>query len=222
MSVLMLFCCTFFNLPKTADILMVPYSFLALGDSYTIGECVAETERFPEQTVELLRSKGIAVQTPRIVATTGWTTDELEQGIRDARITGTYDIVTLLIGVNNQYRGRDLAEYRDQFTSLLQQAVGFAGNRPSHVVVLSIPDWGVTPFAADRERAAIAAQIDAYNVANKDIAASMGVHWINITPYTREAAHDITLVASDGLHPSGKDYARWAADLAAWLPQALH
>ncbi len=201
---------------------MVPYSFLALGDSYTIGECVAETERFPEQTVELLRSKGIAVQTPRIVATTGWTTDELEQGIRDARITGTYDIVTLLIGVNNQYRGRDLAEYRDQFTSLLQQAVGFAGNRPSHVVVLSIPDWGVTPFAADRERAAIAAQIDAYNVANKDIAASMGVHWINITPYTREAAHDITLVASDGLHPSGKDYARWAADLAAWLPQALH
>ncbi|RBL94141.1 SGNH/GDSL hydrolase family protein [Chitinophaga flava] len=201
---------------------MVPYSFLALGDSYTIGECVAETERFPEQTVELLRSKGIAVQTPRIVATTGWTTDELEQGIRDAHITGTYDIVTLLIGVNNQYRGRDLTEYREQFTALLQQAIGFAGNRPSHVVVLSIPDWGVTPFAADRDRAAIATQIDAYNAANKDIAASIGVHWLNITPYTREAAHDITLVASDGLHPSGKDYARWAADLAAWLPQALH
>lgn len=200
---------------------MVPYSYLALGDSYTIGECVAEPARFPAQTVHLLRNKGIAVNDPKIVATTGWTTDELEMGIREARITGTFDLVTLLIGVNNQYRGRSMEEYREQFTQLLQQAIDFAGHRPSHVVVLSIPDWGVTPFAADRDRAAIAREIDAFNAANKAIAASLGAHWIDITPYTREALHDTTLVAADGLHPSGKDYARWAADLAALSARIL-
>ncbi|MBC9913970.1 SGNH/GDSL hydrolase family protein [Chitinophaga varians] len=193
---------------------MVPYSFLALGDSYTIGESVAETERFPAQTVQLLRAKGITINDAKIVATTGWTTDELEKGIREARITGTFDLVTLLIGVNNQYRGRSLEEYKAQFTQLLQQAIDFAGHRPSHVVVLSIPDWGVTPFAADRDQAAIAREIDAFNAVNKTIAAGLGAHWLDITPYTREAAQDASLVATDGLHPSGKDYARWAADLA--------
>ncbi|NML37406.1 SGNH/GDSL hydrolase family protein [Chitinophaga sp. G-6-1-13] len=201
---------------------MVPYSFLALGDSYTIGESVAETERFPAQTVQLLRNKGIAINDAKIVATTGWTTDELEKGIREARITGTFDLVTLLIGVNNQYRGRSLEEYREQFTQLLQQAIDFAGHRPSHVVVLSIPDWGVTPFAADRDRAAIAREIDAFNAANKAIAAAQGVHWLDITAYTREAVQDASLVAADGLHPSGKDYARWAADLAALSAHILH
>ncbi|WP_343745257.1 SGNH/GDSL hydrolase family protein [Chitinophaga sp.] len=200
---------------------MVPYSFLALGDSYTIGESVAETERFPAQTVRLLRQKGIAVNDAKIVATTGWTTDELEKGIREARITGTFDLVTLLIGVNNQYRGRSLEEYREQFTQLLQQAIDFAGHQPSHVIVLSIPDWGVTPFAADRDRAAIAREIDAFNTAAKDIAAAHGAHWLDITPYTREAARDTSLVAADGLHPSGKDYARWAADLAGLAAHIL-
>ncbi|WP_168810795.1 SGNH/GDSL hydrolase family protein [Chitinophaga oryzae] len=200
---------------------MVPYSFLALGDSYTIGESVAETERFPMQTARLLRDKGVAMADPRIVAVTGWTTDELENGIREAGITGTFDLVTLLIGVNNQYRGRSLDEYREQFTRLLQQAVDFAGRRRGHVVVLSIPDWGVTPFAADRDRAAIAREIDAFNAVNKAVAATEGVHWLDITPYTREAAQDTSLVAADGLHPSGKDYARWAADLAALSAEIL-
>ncbi len=200
---------------------MVPYSFLALGDSYTIGESVAETERFPVQTVRLLRDRGIAIDDPKIVATTGWTTDELEKGIREARITGTFDLVTLLIGVNNQYRGRSVDEYREQFTGLLQQAIDFAGHRPGHVVVLSIPDWGVTPFAADRDTAAIAREIDAFNAVNKAIAAAQGVHWLDITPYTRAARQDTSLVAADGLHPSGKDYARWAADLAALSAEIL-
>ncbi|QJB35575.2 SGNH/GDSL hydrolase family protein [Chitinophaga oryzae] len=217
----MLFCCSFFYHDKTADTLMVPYSFLALGDSYTIGESVAETERFPMQTARLLRDKGVAMADPRIVAVTGWTTDELENGIREAGITGTFDLVTLLIGVNNQYRGRSLDEYREQFTRLLQQAVDFAGRRRGHVVVLSIPDWGVTPFAADRDRAAIAREIDAFNAVNKAVAATEGVHWLDITPYTREAAQDTSLVAADGLHPSGKDYARWAADLAALSAEIL-
>nr|WP_295867776.1 GDSL-type esterase/lipase family protein [uncultured Chitinophaga sp.] len=200
---------------------MVPYSFLALGDSYTIGESVAEAERFPVQTVELLRAKGIVMAAPRIVAVTGWTTDELENGIREAGITGTFDLVTLLIGVNNQYRGRSLDEYREQFTGLLRQAIDFAGQRRGHVVVLSIPDWGVTPFAADRDRAAIAREIDAFNAVNKAVAAAEGVHWLDITHYTREAVQDTALVAADGLHPSGKDYARWAADLAALSAEIL-
>lgn len=201
---------------------MIPYSYLALGDSYTIGESVMETERFPVQTVQMLRSKGIAVDDPKIIATTGWTTDELEKGIVEARITGTFDLVTLLIGVNNQYRGCSLDEYREQFSLLLQQAIDFAGHRAARVVVLSIPDWGVTPFAADRDQAAIAREIDAFNAANKAIAAASGAHWLDITPYTREAAQDPTLVAADGLHPSGKDYARWAADLAMLAAQILH
>ena len=201
---------------------MTPYYYLALGDSYTIGESVKEQERFPVQTVNLLRSQGFQVGDPLIVATTGWTTDELEQGIREANITETFDIVTLLIGVNNQYRGRSVAEYREQFTALLQKAIGFAGNIPSHVVVLSIPDWGATPYAEGRDKGQIAAAIDAYNDANRFIAAAMGTGWLDITRYTREAVTDPALVAPDGLHPSGKDYARWSQDLALMLQQALH
>ncbi|NSL88191.1 SGNH/GDSL hydrolase family protein [Chitinophaga sp. Mgbs1] len=219
----MLFCCTFFcSNNKINDTTMQSVSYLALGDSYTIGECVPEPERFPVQTTRLLRSKGIPVEDPVIVATTGWTTDELKAGIEAAGIHGTYDLVTLLIGVNNQYRGRSVENYIPEFTGLLQQALAFAGNRPSRVVVLSIPDWGVTPFAEGRDRAAIAQEIDAYNAAGKAIAASMHVAWLDITHYTREAVQDASLVAGDGLHPSGKDYARWANDLSSVLQQALH
>jgi lysophospholipase L1-like esterase len=218
----MLFCYTFFCSNKISDTTMTPVSYLALGDSYTIGEQVAEQERFPIQAVNLLRSKGYAVEDPLIVATTGWTTDELEEGIANAHINKIYDIVTLLIGVNNQYRGRTVKEYEVEFTALLKKAITFAGNKPSHVVVLSIPDWGVTPFAADRNRVQIATEIDAYNAANKAIADNMRVPYLDITPFTREAAQDHTLLASDGLHPSGKDYARWAKALVSVLQQALH
>ncbi|WP_106531382.1 SGNH/GDSL hydrolase family protein [Chitinophaga niastensis] len=201
---------------------MTPISYLALGDSYTIGEQVADKERFPVQVANILRSKGYSVEDPLIIATTGWTTDELEQGIAAAHITKIYDIVTLLIGVNNQYRGRSVKEYEGEFTALLKKAIVFAGNKSSHVVVLSIPDWGVTLFAADRNRAQIAAEIDAYNAANKAIADSMQVPYLDITPFTREAAQDNSLLATDGLHPSGKDYGRWAKALASVLQQALH
>ncbi|WP_201747877.1 SGNH/GDSL hydrolase family protein [Chitinophaga vietnamensis] len=196
---------------------MTPLRYLALGDSYTIGESVAPEERFPAQTVQLLRQQGLTVSDPQIVAVTGWTTDELQQGIREAAINGTFDMVTLLIGVNNQYRGRDVDNYRTEFAALLHQAIAFAGGRAGRVVVLSIPDWGVTPFAADRDRAAIAKEINVYNVANKAIAADLGVHYLDITPFTREAATDTSLVAADGLHPSGKDYARWASALSKIL-----
>ncbi|MCW3463586.1 SGNH/GDSL hydrolase family protein [Chitinophaga nivalis] len=198
-----------------------PVSYLALGDSYTIGESVPATECFPVQVVNILRSKGFKVDDPRIVATTGWTTDELEQGIREAQLTGTYRLVTLLIGVNNQYRGYSVEAYKAAFEALLEKAIAFADHIPAHVTVLSIPDWGVTPFAADRDRLKIAAEIDAYNAANKAIAHHRGVAYLDITPFTREAAADTSLVAADGLHPSGKDYTRWATALAPLLAGAL-
>lgn len=222
MLVLMLFCCTFFGSNKISDTTMTPITYLALGDSYTIGEQVADSERFPVQTAALLRQQGYSVANPEIIATTGWTTDELEAGIAAAHITQTYDIVTLLIGVNNQYRGWSLSQYESEFRELLKKAIAFAGNRPSHVVVLSIPDWGVTPFAADRDRQQIAVEIDAYNAANKAIAQQMKVPYLDITAFTREALQDKDLVAADGLHPSGKDYHRWAAALVPLLQHALH
>ncbi|NCU02376.1 MAG: SGNH/GDSL hydrolase family protein [Chitinophagaceae bacterium] len=186
------------------------YTYLALGDSYTIGESVPENKNFPHQVVDLLRKEKLTIDEPAIVAKTGWTTDELQEQLSRTRLAVPFDFVTLLIGVNNQYRGRSEKEYAQQFEELLQQAMGYAGDKANHVIVLSIPDWGVTPFAKDRDRNKIAKEIDAFNTINETIAKKYKVHYINITPFTREAANDKTLVAEDGLHPSAKDYARWA------------
>jgi lysophospholipase L1-like esterase len=190
------------------------YSYLALGDSYTIGHNVLPGENFPNQTVQLLKGLGYEFKPAEIVATTGWTTDELENNINNRSFNPPYYIVTLLIGVNNQYRGRPVDEYKPQFENLLKQAIQFAGGKADHVFVLSIPDWGVTPFASGRDRDKIAREIDEYNAANKTISETYKVHYIDITPWTREAANDLSLVAGDGLHPSGKEYKRWAEKLA--------
>ncbi len=184
--------------------------FLALGDSYTIGESVEPAERWPVQLAALLRPQGFNVGEPAIIATTGWTTDELSAGIDQANPQGTCDLVSLLIGVNNQYRGRGLDEYRQQFVTLLQRAIAFAGGQPTRVLVLSIPDWGVTPFAADRDRTAIAAAINNFNAINREEAERLGAHYVDVTPFSRTAAADPSLIAADGLHPSGKMYAEWA------------
>ncbi len=192
--------------------------FLALGDSYTIGEGVAEAERWPVQLAALLRERGVPVGDPEIIARTGWTTDELSAAIDDADPQGPYALVSLLIGVNNQYRARDAEEYRAQFTDLLRRAVGFAGGDASRVVVLSIPDWSVTPFAGDRDRPRIAAEIDAYNRINREETARAGARYVDVTPQTRAAGADPAFLADDGLHPSGRTYTEWAA-LA--LPAAL-
>ncbi len=186
------------------------YSYLALGDSYTIGEKVEEKDNFPNQTVSILNESKKRFNDPTIIAKTGWTTDELQGKLAEVRLAIPFDIVTLLIGVNNQYRGRSVEEYALQFEQLLQQAIGYAGGKTDHVIVLSIPDWGVTPFAADRDRKKIAEEIDLFNSTNKKIAEQYKVHYIDITPYTREAVNDNSLVTEDGLHPSGKDYKRWA------------
>ena len=185
-----------------------PVRYLALGDSYTIGESVAEEERWPNQLVALVNSsKEIDVT---IIARTGWTTSELWQGIQAANPQGTYDMVSLLIGVNNQYRGYDINEYREEFRFLLEKSIEYAGGNPEHVIVLSIPDWGVTPFAWGKDTTQIAADIDAYNAINLEESQKAGVHYVDVTPVSREAVNDPTLIAGDGLHPSGKMYAEWA------------
>jgi lysophospholipase L1-like esterase len=190
-------------------------TYLALGDSYTIGQSVEVSQRFPVQTVTRLNAFNIPFSQPEIIAATGWTTADLLYNLNNNPPKKmSYDIVTLLIGVNNQYRGRLQDEYRQQFTTLLERSVMYAGNNKQHVFVLSIPDYSVTPFATGRNRELIAAQIDSFNIINKSIAALYGVNYIDITADSREAAIYPSLIANDGLHPSGEQYARWTAKLA--------
>jgi lysophospholipase L1-like esterase len=186
--------------------------YLALGDSYTIGESVAEAERWPVQLAALLRERGVGIAEPEIVARTGWTVRELEAGIDAADPHGPYELVTLLIGVNDQYRGGAPEAYRTDFAALLKRAVGFAGGRPERVVVLSIPDWGVTPFAAEsgRDRTRIGAELDRLNRINREETGRTGARYVDVTPVSRQAAGDRALIAPDGLHPAGAMYAEWA------------
>lgn len=190
--------------------------FLALGDSYTIGEAVGDSERWPMQLVAQLRVGGTPVADPEIIATTGWTTTELRAGIAAREATGPYALVTLLIGVNNQYRGRPDDEYRAELHGLLQQAIGFAGGDASRVIVVSIPDWGITPFAGGRDAAAISHAIDRFNGIGREESTAGGAAFVNITPSSRER-HD-GWEASDGLHPSGAQYTAWARLI---LPEAV-
>lgn len=197
--------------------------FLALGDSYTIGEGVADAERWPVQLAELLRDSGVEVDELTIVAQTGWTTAELATSIEREKPKGVYDLVTLLIGVNNQYRGLSREAYRQEFVALLEQAIAFAGGDPSHVIVLSIPDWSVTPFAAEQNRQAdtIAAEIDALNAINREEVAQRGVHYVDVTAVSRQAGADSSWLVGDRLHPSAKMYSRWARLALPAARQAL-
>lgn len=196
----------------------MPLRYLALGDSYTIGESVEEAERFPNQLASLLANEGVTVDV-KIIARTGWTTDELWRGIQAEVVEPPYDMVSLLIGVNNQYRGRRLEEYREGFVFLLNKAIEYAGGDVKRVVVFSIPDWGVTPFAYGRDTTQIANEIDAFNKVNLEESTKAGAHYVDVTPSSRLALNDKTLIASDGLHPSGKMYAEWAQSA---LPIALN
>jgi len=198
--------------------------YLALGDSYTIGESVPENERWSHQLAELIESSpqfegtegGVEVT---IIARTGWTTNELGEGMQAREITPPYDLVSLLIGVNNQYRGYDINEYREGFVFLLNKAIEYTGGDANRVIVLSIPDWGVTPFAGSRDSKKIATEINLFNSVNREESEKAGVHYVDITPISREVVNDPSLIASDGLHPSGKMYAEWAKLV---LPIALN
>jgi lysophospholipase L1-like esterase len=186
--------------------------YLALGDSYTIGEGVPEHGRWPIQLAEALRREGFAISDPRIIATTGWTTGELAAAIDTAEPLGSdWGFVTLLIGVNNQYRGSGLDDYRDEFRALLDRAIAYAGGRASRVLVLSIPDWGVTPFAtsAGRDPQAIAADIDAFNAAAHAVCNARGVHYVDITPVSRRHGREEAMLSEDALHYSAAMYGLW-------------
>jgi lysophospholipase L1-like esterase len=195
-----------------------PVRYLALGDSYTIGASVAPAECWPVQLAAQLRAHGLPVAEPLIIARTGWTTDELMAGIERQQPQGPFDLVSLLIGVNDQYRGRSADAYRRQLRQLLHTAIAYAGGHPAHVIVLSIPDWSVTPFAAGQPRAAIAAAIDHFNAINRQEAAQAGAHYVDVTPVSRQALQDASLLVTDGLHPSGKMYTQWVQLV---LPSAL-
>ena len=188
-----------------------PARYLALGDSYTIGEAVASDQRWPVMLVKRLRNAGVEIRQPRIIAKTGWTTGELLTAVESAKIEPGFELVTLLIGVNNQYRGQGAPEYRGEFEELLEEAVRFAAGEPRRVIVVSIPDWGVTPFARkdERSREEIAEQINAFNAVNRTVTEEHGAHYVNVTNISREVADDILLVANDGLHPSAQQYRRW-------------
>lgn len=194
-------------LPKNS-----PVRFLALGDSYTMGESVAELQRWPMQLAEGLRMKGYDCQPPEIVAVTGWRTDQLQSAITERNLDKNYDLVSLLIGVNNQYQGRSIQEYEKEFAELLKTAIQHAGKRKSHVIVLSIPDYGYTPFGKEKQQL-ISADIDAFNAANKRVTQEYGVNYINITDISRQGMKHPELVAADGLHPSGKMYALWVSEI---------
>ncbi len=193
-----------------------PAGYLALGDSYTIGEAVPEAGRWPVQLAALLAARGEDPGPLHIVARTGWTTDELMAALDDAKLQMPYARVSLLIGVNNQYRGRTLAEYERDFAALLERAIAYAGGEIARVFVVSIPDWGVTPYAAKsgRDVTQIGREIDAFNAAAAAIARARGVRVVDITDISRRPDPDGQLLADDGLHPSAAQYALWAERIA--------
>ncbi len=199
---------------------MLTIHYLALGDSYTIGESIPAEERWPHQLAKLLVAEGIQTNVTSI-ARTGWTVDELWEGIQSNPPGGLYDLVTLLIGVNDQYRSYPVKGYREDFSFMLGKAIEYAGGNPGKVIVLSIPDWGVTPFAADRDRQQITRQIDQFNLVNHEESRKLGVHYVEVTSISREAVSDATLIASDGLHPSGKMYAMWVEKVLPVVKEIL-
>jgi len=196
---------------------MTTIRYLALGDSYTIGEKVAPEDRWPNQLAKLLENEGVESNVT-IIARTGWTVNELWDGIQANPPEGTYDMVSLLIGVNDQYRGYPSDGYRDDFRFMLGKAIEYAGGDPKRVVVLSIPDWGFTPFAATRDTEPISQQIDEFNAINLEETKAAGAYYVDVTAISRMAMDDFELITGDRLHPSGKMYAMWTEKT---LPIAL-
>jgi lysophospholipase L1-like esterase len=186
------------------------YTYLALGDSYTIGEGVSLTDSFPYQVVQLLRNQEFDFNAPEIIAKTGWTTDELQAAIGKATLLSKYDFVTLLIGVNDQYRGRDIMEYKEQFEELLKKAIELANGKKDRVIVVSIPDYSVTPHGRSLEPEKVSKEIEVFNGVNKALSIQYKVLYADVTAGSREAANDQSLIAGDGLHPSEKEYRKWA------------
>ena len=202
--------CTQWSMAQTAsNPTMNEINYLALGDSYTIGEAVPSDQNWPQQLVRRLRADGIAIADPQIIAVTGWTTDELQAGIAKEDPQGPYGMVSLLIGVNNQYRGYKIAQYKEEFAALLQQAITFAGGDKSRVFVVAIPDYGVTPFGQKKEPERIDNELRIYNALAAQHCESLGIPFVDIYNVSKEALNNPAMNATDNLHPSTKMYSRW-------------
>ena len=186
------------------------FSFLALGDSYTIGESVEPKDRWPVQLAAMMRATGVDLSDPQIIAVTGWTTGDLLAVMNRTKLADRYDLVMLLIGVNNQFQHRPLAEYRNQFSELLSRAIRLAGGNKNHVVVLSFSDWGVTTFGQQVENDDVSADVDRFNAANLELSKQADVKYVDITPISRQMADHPGALADDGLHPSAEQYTAWA------------
>jgi lysophospholipase L1-like esterase len=192
---------------------MKTFSYLALGDSYTIGESLPPGDSFPAQLVgQINNGFGLSCHKLKIVAKTGWTTNELQQGIQRAKPSGDFDLVSLLIGVNNQYRSYPQEQYVKEFGQLLNQAIGFAGGKKERVVVVSIPDYGCTPFGEEMAEK-IFRDLTWYNTEAQRQCQKDGIHFVDIFPISRKAASEPDLIAEDRLHPSAKMYALWAMEI---------
>lgn len=201
-------------LPTNQTITAKKFSYLALGDSYTIGQNVSTGNTFPAQLSKSLNANKFTADPLTIIARTGWTTADLIGSIKSQNITQRFDIVTLLIGVNNQFRGYSQTTYRQEFVELLSSALNFANGDKNKVFVLSIPDWGVTAYAQGYDRAQIAREIDAFNAINKEETLKAGISYVDITPISKMASGDLSLIADDGLHPSAKMYGLWVEQLS--------
>ncbi len=197
------------------------HSWLALGDSYTIGEGVPLHESFPYQTLQLLRKASIHFHAPEIIAKTGWTSFELAEQLLHTTLNEHYDFVTLLIGVNNQYRGLLTEDFATDFEFLLKKAIHLSGENPKQVIVLSIPDWGITPFAKERDTTQIAKEIDAYNMVCKSLAEKFNTWYVDITTTSRLVADDHSLLTADLLHYSAKAMRSWALEVADVMKQSI-
>ncbi len=200
---------------------MNPFSYLALGDSYTIGEAVPLLESFPYQVVQQLRLSNVDFQAPEIIAKTGWTTAELLSTMRRHSFLDQYDIVTLLTGVNNQYRKLPFDQYRNELKQLIKAAIILAGNRTGRVVLISIPDYGLTPFSATLNATTISKELWDYNLFGSEIAQQNGIHYLNIGDSFKHTQTDASLLAPDGLHPSAKEYQKWAILLRLLIQKSL-
>ncbi len=190
-----------------------PVRYLALGDSYTIGTGIEVENSWPNQLADSLRAKGFSIDTTQIIATNGWTTTDLKNGIDNEDLSSTFDVVSLLIGVNNQYQGLGLDVYRTEFRELIDQAITFASGDTSNVFVVSIPNYGVTPFAQSKNPVIIRQEIQVYNDIARQISAEYSIPFLNITPISEQAEDDASLLASDNLHPSAKMYAMWIHEI---------
>ena len=197
------------------------YNYLALGDSYTIGESVPLYKSFPYQVVHLLRKKEFNFNAPEIIAKTGWTTDELQDGINNSILLSKYDFVTLLIGVNNQYRGRDAIEYKQQYEEILKKAIELANGKKDRVIIISIPDYSFTAHAQSMDTEKISREIEVFNSINKALSIQYKVQYVDVTAGSKDVKNNPSLMAADGLHPSEKQYAKWAKEIVELIASQL-